>query len=52
MMQGKTLTSCDFIGINNEDSESRDSYEMLLSQVLAMTLGEDNKKENYKTVRQ
>ena len=50
MMQGKTLTSCDFIGINNEDSESRDSYEMLLSQVLAMTLGEDNKKENYKTV--
>ena len=50
MLQGKTPTSCDFIGINNEDSESKDSYEMLLSQVLAMTLGEDNKKENYKTV--
>ena len=41
-MQGKTETSCDFIGLN-EDKETVDSYEMLLSQVLAMTLGKERK---------
>ena len=51
MMQGKTTTSCDFLGLNDESAESKDSYQMLLSQVLAMTLGEKNEKEPYKSVR-
>jgi len=50
MMQGKTNTSCDFIGFN-KDKQSKDSYQMMLSQVLAMTLGENNKKEPHKSVR-
>ena len=28
LMQGKTETACDFIGINNEDNETVDSNEM------------------------
>ena len=51
LMQGKTETSCDFIGINNMESGNLDSYEMLLSQVLAMTMGEENKTAPYMTVR-
>ena len=50
LMQGKTETSCDFIGIN-EDKETQDSHEMLLSQVLAMTLGNQDKVNPYKTIR-
>jgi len=51
LMQGKTETSCDFIGINNGDSATADSYEMLLSQVLAMTNGKEDKKRPFKSVR-
>ena len=51
MMQGKIHTSCDFIGLNNTNEQLKDSYHMLLSQVLAMTLGENNKKEPHKSVR-
>ncbi len=51
LMQGKTETSCDFIGINNNESSSKDSYEMLLSQVLAMTYGQEDKTSNFKNVR-
>ena len=51
MMQGKTNTSCDFIGLNNTNEQSKDSYQMMLSQVLAMTLGENNKMEPHKSVR-
>jgi glucose-6-phosphate isomerase len=43
LMQGKTKTSCDFIGLNNGETETVDSYEMLLSQVLAMTQGKEDK---------
>ena len=50
-MQGKTATSCDFIGLNNGKEETVDSYEMLLSQVLAMTYGNKDKENPYKTIR-
>jgi glucose-6-phosphate isomerase len=48
LMQGKTETTCDFIGINDEDV---DSHEMLLSQVLAMTYGHHDETNPYKSVR-
>ena len=51
LMQGKTETSCDFIGINDGKHESIDSQEMLLSQVIAMTYGENSEKKHFKSVR-
>tara|TARA_B100000963_G_scaffold75282_1_gene63425 strand:- start:2593 stop:4077 length:1485 start_codon:yes stop_codon:yes gene_type:complete len=51
LMQGKTETSCDFIGTNSREDSAEDSYEMLLSQVLAMTRGEEDKTLPFKTVR-
>ncbi len=51
LMQGKTDTSCDFIGLNNGETETVDSYEMLLSQVLAMTQGKEDKGNPYKSVK-
>ncbi len=51
LMQGKTETSCDFIGVNNGENESADSYEMLLSQVLAMTNGKENKEVPFKSIK-
>ena len=50
-MQGKTETSCDFIGINSGEKEIIDSYEMLLSQVLAMSHGKEDKQNPYKSVK-
>jgi glucose-6-phosphate isomerase len=41
LMQGQTETSCDFIGLNDATNDFVDSQEMLLSQVLAMSQGED-----------
>jgi glucose-6-phosphate isomerase len=49
-MQSKTETSCDFIGLNSKEKQTIDSYEMLLSQVLAMSLGKEDKEEPYKSV--
>ena len=51
LMQGKTETSCDFIGLNNGQEEAVDSYEMLLSQVLAMTYGKEDKDNPFKTIK-
>ncbi len=51
LMQGKTETSCDFIGLNNGETETIDSYEMLLSQVLAMTQGKEDKESPFKSVK-
>ena len=51
MMQGKTETSCDFIGINSHDKDMQDSYLMLLSQVLAMTQGKNFVKSPYKSIK-
>ena len=51
LMQGKTETSCDFIGVNDGKKETIDSYEMLLSQVLAMSHGKEDKQNPYKSVK-
>ena len=51
LMQGKTETSCDFIALNDGREEFIDSHEMLLSQVLAMTFGKEDKDSPFKTVR-
>tara|TARA_B100001248_G_scaffold132065_1_gene99248 strand:+ start:3316 stop:4800 length:1485 start_codon:yes stop_codon:yes gene_type:complete len=51
LMQGKTHTSCDFVGINDQRNESTDSQAMLLSQVVAMTYGEKNKDQPFKSIR-
>ena len=51
LMQGKTDTSCDFIGLNDGKENNIDSYEMLLSQVLAMTYGKEDKKNPFKTIK-
>ena len=51
LMQGKTETSCDFIGLNSEEKDSLDSYKMLLSQVLAMSHGKEDKQNPYKSVK-
>ncbi len=51
LMQGKTETSCDFIGLSSAEKDTRDSYEMLLSQVLAMSHGKEDEEYPYKSVR-
>ena len=51
LMQGKTETSCDFIGVNKREKEFADSYEMLLSQVLAMTHGREDKENPFKSIK-
>ena len=51
LMQGKTETSCDFIGINDGKDESIDSQEMLLAQVIAMTFGANSEEKHFKSVR-
>ena len=51
LMQGKTETSCDFIGLNDGNDDSKDSWEMLLSQVIAMSYGENNSKAPYKSTK-
>ena len=50
IMQSKTETACDFISINDGEIESFESQGMLLSQVLAMTFGERNDDEPYKSI--
>ncbi len=51
LMQGKTETSCDFIGLNNGEKATVDSYEMLLSQVLAVSYGKQDKANLFKSVK-
>jgi len=51
LMQGKTETSCDFIGVNDERNNSNDSWEMLLSQVIAMSFGEEDSKNPFKSIK-
>ncbi|MEC7929388.1 MAG: hypothetical protein VX169_03645 [Pseudomonadota bacterium] len=51
MMQGKTHTACDFIGVNDQDNESMESQKILLSQVLAMSFGKEDVENPYKSVK-
>ena len=49
LLQGTDYSACDFIGIKEEKSIS-DSYQMLLAQITALSIGESNEKLNYKSV--
>ena len=51
LMQGKTETSCDFIGVNQELRDNLDSHNMLLAQVLAMSYGEVDDLSPFKSVK-
>ncbi len=51
LMQSKSISSCDFIGTNDGSEEFSDSQEMLLSQVIALTYGEVNRQEPFKSVK-
>ena len=49
LLQGPDSSTCDFIGVR--DSNQSNSYDMLLAQVMALSLGENNELEKYKTVQ-
>ena len=51
LMQGQTKTSCDFIGLNDATNDFIDSQEMLLSQVIAMSQGEEDQANPYKSIQ-
>ena len=49
LYQGTDHSACDFIGIKEEKSLSS-SYQMLLAQITALTIGSDNDELSYKSV--
>ena len=49
LLQGTDYSACDFIGIKDDDVSSN-SYEMMLAQILALSLGRDNQEYKYKSV--
>jgi glucose-6-phosphate isomerase len=49
LLQGTDYSACDFIGIKEEKGISG-SYQMLLAQIIALSIGQDNKELNYKSV--
>jgi glucose-6-phosphate isomerase len=49
LLQGTDYSACDFIGVKEKKIRS-DSYQMLLAQITALSIGESNKKLNYKSV--
>ena len=51
LMQGKTETSCDFIGIRNDDQKSPNSEEILFSHVVAAAFGEENLIQPFKSIK-
>lgn len=51
LMQGKIKTSCDFIAVNDGTSDFIDSHEVLLSQIIAMTQGVEDKQSPFKTIK-
>lgn len=50
LMQGTESSACDFIGVNTNNKELKTSQEMLLAQVISLTLGENSKDEKYKSI--
>ncbi|MDA7602088.1 hypothetical protein N8791_06060 [Gammaproteobacteria bacterium] len=50
LLQGTDCSACDFIGVKEEKGIS-DSYQMLLAQITALSIGNDNKEFNYKSVK-
>ncbi len=51
LMQGKTETSCDFIGVNQKLRDYLYSHNMLLAQVIAMSHGEVDDVSPYKSIK-
>ena len=49
LLQGTDYSACDFIGVKEEKGIS-DSYQMLLAQITALSIGDDNEELNYKSV--
>jgi len=49
LLQGTDYSACDFIGVKEEKGIS-DSYQMLLTQITALSVGESNEELNYKSV--
>ena len=50
LLQGTDYSACDFIGIKGDADASSSSYEMLLTQVAALSLGEENLGFKYMSV--
>ena len=50
LLQGTDTSSCDFIGIHKKDSPLSSSYRMLLAQIVALSIGEDNVDYKFKSV--
>jgi glucose-6-phosphate isomerase len=49
LLQGTDYSACDFIGVKEKKITS-DSYQMLLAQITALSIGESDEKLNYKSV--
>ena len=49
LLQGTDYSACDFIGVKEEKGIS-DSYQMLLAQITALSIGNNNVELNYKSV--
>ena len=49
LLQGTDYSACDFIGVKGKKITS-DSYQMLLAQITALSIGESNEELNYKSV--
>jgi len=51
LLQGTDSSSCDFIGVNDQKTGLSSSYQMLLAQVAALSLGEENLEFPHKSVK-
>ena len=51
LLQGTDTSSCDFIGVNEQKNGLSSSYQMLLAQVTALSLGEENLEYPQKSVK-
>jgi glucose-6-phosphate isomerase len=49
LLQGTECSACDFIGVKEEKGISN-SYQMLLAQITALSIGESDEELNYKSV--
>ena len=49
LLQGTDYSACDFIGMKEKKGLSS-SYQMLLAQITALSIGDDNEEKSYKSV--
>ena len=50
LLQGVGNSACDFIGVKENNSNLTEPYNMLLAQITALTIGQENTEHSYKTV--